>query len=473
MQTPGRRRVHLQRAAPGPGAVGALPLLGAPRPRAADAARGRDPARAARGDVHARVQDAVQGHALQLAQRVEERRAHDDAPERIAGALGGIVQLRVGDSEPGCEGAGVAQRLAAQQRLEVGGAIVRAAQVGGQAARPGALVAQLLGQPVALGARGVAVGERLLEPHPHVAQLALAAVELARRAHGGDAVAAQEDGAVGIEPQRPRALGALGGVRQRHDDAAIGDVEPDDARGQHLIALGLDLGRAVPQRHERVGTGEQLDLVAVVAASPHAHAHDVARPGLLGDRRELVGLERLQVEPWRAVGRELAHACAHALADAQHVVAGVHEAAREIARAHAGAAVGERERGGARIERDDLALDVLADGVAAFGVGVLDAERRQQAALGLALAALERVHARVLRGAIREREARVVDPCGAAPDRELVAERLAQRVRRLAGLDEHHLCPPAEAPCERSRIHERAPVAGRDHHFGKLALRRQ
>ena len=104
---------------------------------------------------------------------------------------------------------------------------------------------------------------------------------------------------------------------------------------------------------------------------------------------------------------------------------------------------------------------------------VLDAERRQQAALGLALAALERVDARVLRGAVGEREARVVDARGAAPDRELVAEHVAQRVGGLAGLDEHHLRPPAEPPCERARLHERAPVAGRDHHLGKLALRRQ
>ncbi len=151
----------------------------------------------------------------------------------------------------------------------------------------------------------------------------------------------------------------------------------------------------------------------------------------------------------------------------------MHEAAREITGAHAGAAVGERERGGARIERDDLALDVVADRVAAFGVGVLDAERRQQAALGLALTALERVHARVLRCAIREREARVVDACGTAPDRELVAERLAQRVGRLAGLDQHDLRPPAEPPRERSGVDERAPVAGRDHDLRKLALRRQ
>ena len=111
--------------------------------------------------------------------------------------------------------------------------------------------------------------------------------------------------------------------------------------------------------------------------------------------------------------------------------------------------------------------------IAVVGVRVLDAERGQQAALGLALAALERVDARMLRGAVGEREARVVDARGAAPDRELVAEHVAQRVGGLARLDEHDLRAAAEPPRERARLDERAPVAGRDHDLGQLALRRQ
>ena len=319
----------------------------------------------------------------------------------------------------------------------------------------------------------VGIGERLLQPRPHVAQLLLAAVELAGRALRGRVVAGQEDRAVGVQAQRPGALGALGRVGERDHDAAVGDVQAHDAGGQHVVALGLDLVRAVLERHEGVGARQQLDLVAVVAAPAHAHAHDVARPGLLGDRRQLVGLERLQVEPRRAVRSELAHPGAHVLADPQHVVAGVHEAAREITRAHPRAAVGQRERRRARVERDDVALDVVADRVAIVGVRVLDPERRQQAALGLALAALERVDARMLRGAVGEREPRVVDARGAAPDGELVAEHVAQRVGRLARLDEHDLRPPAQAPRERSGLDERAAVAGRDHDLGQLALRRQ
>ena len=263
------------------------------------------------------------------------------------------------------------------------------------AARAQALVAQLLGQPVALGARRVGVGERLLEALAHVGQLRLAAIELAGRALRGDVVAGEEDRAVGVEPERPRALGARRRVGERHDDAPVGDVEPHDARGEHVIALGLELGRAVRQRHECVRAGQQLHLVAVVAAPAHAHAHDVAGPGLLGDRRDLVGLERLQIEPRRPVGCELPHARTHALADAQHVVAGVHEAAREIAGAHARAAVGQGERRRARVQRDDLALDVVADREAVLRRARPRCRARPAAALGLALAPLERVDARM------------------------------------------------------------------------------
>ena len=78
-----------------------------------------------------------------------------------------------------------------------------------------------------------------------------------------------------------------------------------------------------------------------------------------------------------------------------------------------------------------------------------------------------------MRGAVGEREARVVDARGAAPDGELVAERVAQRVGGLARLDEHDLRAPAEPPRERAGLHERAPVTGRDHDLGQLALRRQ
>ena len=155
------------------------------------------------------------------------------------------------------------------------------------------------------------------------------------------------------------------------------------------------------QRHEGVRAGQQLHLVAVVAAAAHAHAHDVAGAGLLGDRGDLVGLERLQVEPRRAVGRELSHARAHPLAEPQHVVAGVHEAAREIAGAHAPAAVGQRQGRRARIQRDDVAVDVVTDREVALDVRLLDAEGGQQAALGLALAPLEGVDARMHRGAVR------------------------------------------------------------------------
>ena len=218
---------------------------------------------------------------------------------------------------------------------------------------------------------------------------------------------------------------------------------------------------------------QQLHLVAVVAAPAHAYAHDIAGAGLLGDRRDLIGLERLQVEPGRAVRRKLANARAHALTDAQHVVAGVHEAAREIAGAHAPAALGQNERGRARVERDDLALDVVADGEVLLRLCALDAERREQRALGLALAPLEGVDARMHRGAVVEREAGLIDARRAAPHRELVAERVAQRVGRLAGLDEHDLRAPAEAPRQRSRLDERATVPGRDHDLRQLALRRQ
>ena len=196
------------------------------------------------------------------------------------------------------------------------------------------------------------------------------------------------------------------------------------------------------QRHECVRARQQLHLEAVVASPAHAHAHDVAGPGLLGDRRDLVGLEGLEVEPGSAVGSELPHPSPDALADAQDVVAGVHEAARQVAGAHACAAVGQRERRGAGIQRDDLALDVLADGEAVVGSRALDAQRRQQRALGLALPALERIDARMQGGAVREHEARVVDTRGAAPDGELVAEHVAQRIGGLAGLDEHDLARP-------------------------------
>ena len=265
------------------------------------------------------------------------------------------------DTEPGEERPRVAQRLAAKNGVEVGGAIVGAAQIGREGTRPQALVAQLLGQLVALGACGVGLRERLVETLAHIAQLGRAAVELARRALRLDVVGGEKDRAVGIEAQRPSALGARRSVGERDDDAPVGDIQAYDARGEHVVALGLELRGAVRKRHERVGAGQQLDLETVVAAPPHAHAHDVARACLLRDRRKLIGLERLQVEPGRAVGRELAHACTHTLADAQHVVAGVDEAAREVARAHPCAAVGECERRRARVERDDLALDVVAD----------------------------------------------------------------------------------------------------------------
>ncbi len=227
------------------------------------------------------------------------------------------------------------------------------------------------------------------------------------------------------------------------------------------------------QRHEGIRARQQLHLVAVVAAAAHAHAHDVAGAGLLGDRGDLVGLERLQVEPRRAVGRELSHARTHPLSEPQHVVAGVHEAPREIARAHASAAVGQRQGRRARIQRDDVAVDVVTDREVALDVRLLDAEGGQQAALGLALAPLEGVDARMHRGSVRQREARVVDTRGATPDGELVAECVAQRVGGLARLDQDDLRAPAQPPRQRARLHQRAPVARRDHDFGKLALRRQ
>ena len=206
---------------------------------------------------------------------------------------------------------------------------------------------------------------------------------------------ARKTGPSGVQPQRPRTLGALGRIGERDDDAPLGDVEPHDARGEDVVALGLERGRAVRQRHEGVRAGQQLHLVAIVAAAPHAHAHDIAGAGLLGDRGDLVGLERLQVEPRRAVRGQLAHAGAHPLTETQHVVARVHEAPREIAGAHTAAAVLERERGRACIQRDDVAVHVVADREVPLDVRVLDAQGGQQAALGLALAPFEGVDARV------------------------------------------------------------------------------
>ena len=252
-----------------------------------------DLGRPAGRDVHARVEHAVQRHALQAAQRVQEARADHHAAQRIARALGRAVQTRVCDAEPGQEGAGVVQRLDAQQRVEVDRALVRLAQIGRQRAGAEALVAQLLRDAVALGARLVGVRDRLAQAGTHVAQLLLAAVELAGRALRGDAVAGEEDRSVSVEPQRPRSLGALGRIGERDDDAPLGDVEPHDARGEDVVTLGLERGRAVRQRHEGIRAGQQLHLVAVVAAAPHAHAHDIAGAGLLGDRGDLVGLERL------------------------------------------------------------------------------------------------------------------------------------------------------------------------------------
>ena len=393
--------------------------------------------------------------------------AADSAPARRA------VQLHVCDTEPGEERARVAQRLAAQDGVEVGGAIVRAAQIGREGSRPQALVAQLLGQLVALGARSVGVRERLVEALAHIAQLGRAAVELARRALRLDVVGGQEDRAVGVEPQRPCTLGARRGIGERHDDAPVGDIQAHDARGEHVVALGLELRGAVRKRHERVGARQQLDLEAVVAAPPHAHAHHVTRACLLCDRRDLIRLERLQIEPGRAVGRELAHTRAHALADAQHVVAGVNEPAREVARAHPCAAVGECQRGRARVERDNLALDVVADREAVVQARVLDPKRRQQGTLGFALTSLEGVHARMQRGAVREREPRVVDAGGTTPDGELVAQHVAQRVGGLPRLDQDDLRAAAQPARQGARLDERAPVTGRDHDLGQLALRRQ
>ena len=173
VQAARRGRMHLQRAAPGPCAVGALALLGAARARAQRVQlEARDLGGAAGRDVHAGVEHAVQrARPAARAARRRKSRADDDAAQRVARALRRAVQLRVGDAEPGQERAGVAERLAAQQRVEVGGALVRAAQVGRERAGAQALVAQLLGQPVALGARAVGVGERLLEALAHVGQL--------------------------------------------------------------------------------------------------------------------------------------------------------------------------------------------------------------------------------------------------------------------------------------------------------------
>ena len=119
----------------------------------------------------------------------------------------------------------------------------------------------------------------------------------------------------------------------------------------------------------------------------------------------------------------------------------------------------QRERRRAGVERDDLALDVVADREAVVRARVLDPERRQQGTLGLALASLEGVDARMQRGAVREREARVVDAGGAAPDGELVAQHVAQRVGGLARLDQHDLRAPAQpaAPARPAR-----PACARD-----------
>ena len=475
VQAARRGRVHLERAAPGARAVGSLTLLGAPRSGAQRVQlEARDLGRAAGRDVHAGVEHAVQRHALQLAQRVEEVGPDDHAAQRIARALGRAVQLHVRDAEPGQERARVAQRLAAQQRRR-GRWRPRACCAGrprGARARRRSSRSSSASRSRSARAASASASACSRRSRTSLSSVALRSSSLAERC-AATSSAGQEDRAVGVEPQRPRALGARRGVGERDDDAPVGDVQAHDARGEHVVALGLELRGAVRQRHERVGARQQLHLEAVVAAPPHAHAHDVARACLLGDRRDLVGLERLQIEPRRAVGRELAHARAHALADAQHVVAGVHEPAREVARAHACAAVGECERRRARVERDDLALDVVADREAVVRARVLDPERRQQGALGLALASLERVDARMQGGAVREREPRVVDAGGATPDGELVAQHVAQRVGGLARLDQHDLRAAAQPPRQRARLDQRAPVTGRDHDLGQLALRRQ
>ena len=152
----------------------------------------------------------------------------------------------------------------------------------------------------------------------------------------------------------------------------------------------------------------------------------------------------------------------------------MHEAACEIA----GGAARPQPSGSTSVavrgvQRDDLALDVVADREVLLRLCALDAERREQRALGLALAPLEGVDARMQRGAIVEREAGGIHARRAAPHREVVAERVAQRVGRLAGLDEHDLRAPAEAPRQRPGLDERATVPGRDHDLRQLALRRQ
>src|SRR3954462_190982 len=105
MQAPCRWRVDLERAAPGARAVCALTLLGPARPRAQGMQlESGDLGRPAGRDVDAGVHHLVPRAALQLTNRVEEVRTHDPAAERVARPLGGVVESRVGDPEPGQEG---------------------------------------------------------------------------------------------------------------------------------------------------------------------------------------------------------------------------------------------------------------------------------------------------------------------------------------------------------------------------------